>query len=118
MSSRIDLPERDLVVVTIVENVAEVRIERVDVVDTRELLEDTAELLVECCLRILHLPHVEVANPGDLELRVDLCWRLALCLRQHNIDQGFCVLDLRPSGPAPQHSHRQRETLSSTGNAL
>ena len=102
MRSRIDLPERDLVVVTIVENVAEVRIERVDVVDTRELLEDTAELLVECCLRILHLPHVEVANPGDLELRVDLCWRLALCLRQHNIDQGFpmFVLTCLPVGLA------------------
>ena len=37
----------------------------------RELFQDSTELLIERVLRKLDLPHVEVADPADLEVLVD-----------------------------------------------
>mmetsp|Transcript_61413 Transcript_61413/g.163386 ORF Transcript_61413/g.163386 Transcript_61413/m.163386 type:complete len:205 (-) Transcript_61413:121-735(-) len=77
--ARVNLPQRELVVVAIVEHVAEIRVEGVDVVDLGEVLEDLFESLAERGLAELHLAHVEGSNTRDLEARMHHRGGLALC---------------------------------------
>mmetsp|Transcript_985 Transcript_985/g.2998 ORF Transcript_985/g.2998 Transcript_985/m.2998 type:complete len:246 (-) Transcript_985:17-754(-) len=82
---RVDLAQRQLVVITVIQHVAQIGVEGVDVVNLGELLQDLAKLLAICRLAVLHLPHVKVADSGDVETRVHHCRGLPLCLGQHDV---------------------------------
>mmetsp|Transcript_36018 Transcript_36018/g.76805 ORF Transcript_36018/g.76805 Transcript_36018/m.76805 type:complete len:233 (-) Transcript_36018:65-763(-) len=79
---RVHLTEGQLVVIAIVQDVAEISVEGMDVVDLREVLQDLAELFAIRSLTELNLPHVEVSNSGNLEARVDHSRGLAVGLGQ------------------------------------
>mmetsp|Transcript_76981 Transcript_76981/g.124578 ORF Transcript_76981/g.124578 Transcript_76981/m.124578 type:complete len:257 (+) Transcript_76981:289-1059(+) len=84
---RVDLTQGQLVVIPVVQHVAQIGIKRVDVIDLRKLLEHLGELLVESGLAELHLAHVEGTDPSDLEARVHNCWGLALGLGEYNVNK-------------------------------
>mmetsp|Transcript_45283 Transcript_45283/g.98246 ORF Transcript_45283/g.98246 Transcript_45283/m.98246 type:complete len:420 (-) Transcript_45283:60-1319(-) len=87
----VHLAQSELVMVPVVEHIAQVRIERVNIVDHREILQDFCELFVECGLRVLDLAHVKRTNTSDLELGVNLGGRLPLHPRQHDINEIFGI---------------------------
>ena len=64
--------------VLVVEDVEEVTVERVDLVEARELFDDGGELLVEVGLSVLDFAHVELAETVDFVALVDDGWGLAL----------------------------------------
>jgi hypothetical protein len=74
-------------VITVIKDVFEVGIERVNIINPREFSEYLAELLVVRGLAELDLAHVEVSNARDLETRVDNCRSLPVCLGQRNVDE-------------------------------
>ena len=82
---RVDLPQRQLVVVLVVQDVHEVGVERMDVVQLRELGHHRRQPVVERLLGELHLPRVELPDAGDLEVAVDDGGRLSLGLGQDNV---------------------------------
>ena len=80
--------------VSIVENVHQVSIEGVDVVQLGEAVDDATEFLIHRFLHEFDLSHVELADSLDFETLTDLSRRLALGLRQHNVDQIVSIWDL------------------------
>mmetsp|Transcript_29777 Transcript_29777/g.70853 ORF Transcript_29777/g.70853 Transcript_29777/m.70853 type:complete len:342 (-) Transcript_29777:115-1140(-) len=76
----IHLTQRQLVVVPVVQDIAKVCIEGVDVVDLGKLLQYLGELLAVTRLAELHLAHVEAPDAGDLETRMYHSRSLALSL--------------------------------------
>ena len=73
--------------VLVVQDVEEVAVERVDVVDAGEVLEDLGELLVPRGLGVLDLAHVELADAGDGVAAVDYRGGLALRAGQDDVDE-------------------------------
>ena len=59
------LPQRELVVVLVVQHVEQVAVEGVHVVDLGELLQHRAQLVVPAALRVLDLAHVKLADALD-----------------------------------------------------
>ena len=59
---RVDLPQGQLVVVSVVEDVHEVGVERVDVIQLGKLVQDGGKLVVECLLRELYLSSIKLAD--------------------------------------------------------
>lgn len=93
ISCNIQLPERQLIVIPVVEHIEQVCIEGVYVIHFWEILQNFCEGLMPCCLCVLDLPHVELAYPRDLPSLVADGRRLALgsgqnciheCLRRRN----------------------------------
>ena len=78
VSSGVDLAKSELVVILVVEDVEEVSVERVDLVEARELFDDGGELLVEVGLCVLDFAHVELAEAVDFVALVDNGGSLAL----------------------------------------
>ena len=91
----VELPERQLVVVLVVQHVEQVGVERVDVVHAREVVQDAAQLLVPARLRELHLAHVELADARDGVPAMHHRRRLALRPGKHHIDEILRRRDLR-----------------------
>mmetsp|Transcript_9210 Transcript_9210/g.22947 ORF Transcript_9210/g.22947 Transcript_9210/m.22947 type:complete len:243 (+) Transcript_9210:1379-2107(+) len=114
---RIDLTQCQLVVVAVVQHVAKICVERVDVVNLREVLQDLAEFLPICCLTELHLPHVEAADPRDLKARLHNRRSLPVCFGQDDVHQllgrgdGLNLFELVH---AAHRSPRSRAGLTST----
>mmetsp|Transcript_19433 Transcript_19433/g.74612 ORF Transcript_19433/g.74612 Transcript_19433/m.74612 type:complete len:651 (-) Transcript_19433:57-2009(-) len=83
----VQLAQGELVVVPVVQHVHEIGVERVDLVEDREVIEDTRELVVEVLLRILDLPHVELPDSADSIALVNDRWRLPVGLRQDDVNE-------------------------------
>ena len=78
--------------VTIVQHIHQISVERMNVVQLWEAVNDSSELFIDGLLHKLDLSHVKLANTLDFEALADLGRRLALRLRQHNVDE---VVSLR-----------------------
>lgn len=87
MLGRVDLTQRQLVVVPVVENVHEVGVERMNIVELRKFVQDGRQLVVERLLGEFDLSRVELANSGYLEVLADDGGRLALGAREDDIDE-------------------------------
>ena len=79
-----------LVVIAIVQRVAQIGIERVDVVQTREVGEDLSQPFRDGLLRELDLAHVKGTDALDFVPRVDDRGSLALGAHQDDVDQIGC----------------------------
>ena len=66
-------------------------IQRVDVIESRERLQQLRELLVDGTLGELDLTGVEVTDTGDFVSLVHNGRCLALCLRQNDVDKFFAL---------------------------
>ena len=73
--------------VLIVQHVQQIAVERVHVIDSREVFEDSRQLFVPRLLRVLHLAHVKLANARDGVARVDDRRRLSLRAAQDDVDE-------------------------------
>lgn len=87
MSGHVDLAERELVVILVIENVHEIRVEGMDLVQLGELGEHACQAIVVALLCIFDLARVELADASNAVLLVDDSWRLTLRLGQSNIDK-------------------------------
>mmetsp|Transcript_13757 Transcript_13757/g.26671 ORF Transcript_13757/g.26671 Transcript_13757/m.26671 type:complete len:232 (+) Transcript_13757:1470-2165(+) len=83
----VKLAESELVVVAIVENVAEVTVEGVDVVELGEVVENPAKTLGEGLSSELHLAHVECTDTANGITLVHDGRRLALRLAQDDVQE-------------------------------
>jgi hypothetical protein len=83
----VELTQRQLVVVLVVQDVHEVGVEGVDLFELGELVEYLRYLVVVVLLRVLDLARVELANAADGVLLVDDGGRLALRLGQDDVDK-------------------------------
>jgi len=83
----VELAEGELEVVAVVQHVDEVRVERMDVVQAREVGQDLSELVVVVHVRVLDLAHVKLPDADNVVAGVDHGRRLALRLGQDHIDE-------------------------------
>mmetsp|Transcript_9043 Transcript_9043/g.20113 ORF Transcript_9043/g.20113 Transcript_9043/m.20113 type:complete len:290 (-) Transcript_9043:7-876(-) len=88
--ARVHLSQSQFEVIAIVQHIAEISVEGMDVIDLGKLFEDFGEFLVVTRLTELHLSHVEVPDSSNLKAWMHHCGCLALGLREHNIHQLFC----------------------------
>lgn len=98
--------------VLVVQVVQEIAIERMDVVKTREILQDGGNLLMEVRLCILHLSHVELPDAVDGITLVYHGGRLPLRPRQDNVHKLLArrhhrnLLEIVEHHLAPLSQHR------------
>ena len=85
-AGRVQVPQSQLIVVLVIQHVDQGRVEGVDVVRLREVLQDVRKLLVVRGLRELHLPHVKTTDTRDRVTRMHHRRRLTLSLRKKNVD--------------------------------
>ena len=83
----VDLPQCQLVMVFVVQNVHEVGVERVDVIQLGEFVQYGRKLVVEVLLGELHLPRVELSDSGYLVVFVDHGGSLALGLGEDDVNE-------------------------------
>jgi hypothetical protein len=93
-----------LVVVSIIQDVHQVGVERVDVVQLREVVDDIVELLLVVGLRKLHLAHVETPDFVDGIARVDDGRCLALRARKHDVDEVLRTQQSHATGQEQGHA--------------
>lgn len=67
----IELPQSQLVMVSVVQDVHQVSIEWMDVVQFGELCQDGGQLVVVVLLSVFYLSSVELADARDLVMLVD-----------------------------------------------
>ena len=84
---RVGLPQGQLVVVFVVEDVHKVSVERMDVVQFRKLGQYGGQFVVERLLRELNLFGVKLSNSRYLHVLVDDGRRFALRLGENNVDK-------------------------------
>ena len=84
---RVDLPQSELVVISVVERVAQVGVEGVYVREAGEVVEHGREPLGDRLLGKLDLAHVEGPDAGDLVARMDDRGGAALGPGQDNVDE-------------------------------
>lgn len=89
MPCRVQLAQGELVMVLVVEDIHQVRIERMDIFQFRELAQNLSQLFVEVGLGELHLSHVKRTDPGDFEVTMHHCGSFALCLGQNHVREVF-----------------------------
>ena len=119
----VHLAEGELEVVAVVEDVHQVRVERVDVVQPREVRQDLRQLLVVVGVRVLDLAHVKLPDADDVVARVDDGRRLPLRLGEYDVDEvlsrrhGLDLLELRSrkGGPSVMMHQRTRHTHTRQG---
>ena len=83
----VQLAERELVVVAVVQHVDQVGVERVDVLEPREVGERERQFLVAGVLHVLDLAHVKLPDAHDVVPGVDDGRRLPLRLREHDVEE-------------------------------
>ena len=85
----VKLPQRQLVMVLVIEHVEQVAVKGVDVFYFGEVLQDLGKLLmpISCCK--LHFAHVKLADTLDCPSIVHDCGRLPLSFGQDNIYEIF-----------------------------
>ena len=83
-----------LVMVTIIEYIHQIGVEWVYIVQFWEAINNPCQFLIDRLLHELNLTHVELANALNFEALADLRWCLALCLRQHDVDEVIGFWDL------------------------
>ena len=110
----VDVAEGELVVIAVVEHVHQVGVEGVDVVQLREPLDDSCQLLIDSLLHELDFAHVELADSLDLEALTDLGRRLTLRFRQHDVDQIAGLRDLHDLLEVVRTLHHQKQSLVSS----
>jgi len=90
VTSRVQLAQRQLVVVLVVQHVEQVGVEGVDVVDFWEVVQDEGELFVPALRRELDLAHVELTDALNAPAIVNDRWCLPLGFAQHDVDEVLC----------------------------
>lgn len=91
---RRQLAERNLKMIRIVKTVEQIPMERMNVVQAREALDDSAKLLADHLLRKLDLAGVEGPDSADLETATDLGGQLAMGGAEDDVDELVRVRDL------------------------
>lgn len=90
MSCCVDLSQRELVVVLIVENIHERGCEGVKIIKHWKLLEHRIELLDDAVFCEHDLSHVEFSDTCDLVARMDDGGCLSLRLAENNVEEVGC----------------------------
>ena len=85
MSSHVDLTQGKLVVVLIIKNVHEIRVEWMNLVKLGELGEHTCQTIVVVLLCVFNFACVELTDATDAVLFVDDGWRFTLGFGQSHI---------------------------------
>mmetsp|Transcript_24946 Transcript_24946/g.47820 ORF Transcript_24946/g.47820 Transcript_24946/m.47820 type:complete len:257 (+) Transcript_24946:1583-2353(+) len=88
---RVDLTEGELVVISVVEGVAEVGVEGVDVGEAREVGEHGRESVRDCLLGEFDFAHVKVTNSRNLVTGMNHRRSSSLRSRQHDIHEIVCA---------------------------
>lgn len=81
MTGSIQLAQSQFVMVLVVQNVHEIRIEWMDIVEFGKVLNDLRQTIVEILLCVFDFSHVECTNARDFVAFVYDRWRLSLCFR-------------------------------------
>ncbi len=81
------MPQRQLVMILIVEHIDKVSIKGMNFLDLGEGLEDVGELVVNALFTELDLPHVEGANTTNVVAGVNYSGSLALGLGEDDVDE-------------------------------
>ena len=76
----VQLSKRQFVMILVVQHVDQIRVERMYLVQTRKLIDDSAQFLVDRLLRELHLTHVKLTNTCDLISGMNHLYSLLLLL--------------------------------------
>lgn len=87
MSRSVQLSQSELVMVLVVQDVQQRTQEWVQVVQDRELGQNSTEFLVKRILRELDFTHVKSSNSGNLEVLVDNSRGLSLRLGKNNVQE-------------------------------
>lgn len=87
ISSCIDLTQSKFVVILVVEHMKQIAIERMDVIQSRKLIYDGGQLLIEVLLGIPNLAHIELADAVDSIALVDNSRCLPLSAGQDYVDE-------------------------------
>lgn len=91
MSCHVDLTKSELVMILVVENVHEVRVEGMNLFDFGKFVEHERETIVKALLREFHLTHVERTYACDLVVFVHYGRRFSLGFRQDQVDKLLLV---------------------------
>lgn len=83
----VDVTERKLVMVAIVQHVHQIGVEGMDVVKFWETINDSAQFFIHSFLHEFNLAHVELSDALDFESLRDNCRRLALSFTQHDVNE-------------------------------
>ena len=83
----VDLTQRQLVMVFVVQNVHKICVERMDVFQLGKVLQDLSQLLGEILLGEFDLPHVKTADARNFVMFVDDCRGLPLGLGEDNVGE-------------------------------
>mmetsp|Transcript_9318 Transcript_9318/g.19659 ORF Transcript_9318/g.19659 Transcript_9318/m.19659 type:complete len:220 (+) Transcript_9318:304-963(+) len=110
---RVDLTQGELVVISIVEGVAEVGVEGMDVGEAGEVGEHRRESVRDCLLGEFDFAHVKVTNSRNLVTGMDHRRRPSLRSRQHDIHQIVCA---RHRGHFLEVVHRHDDVGSCGGD--
>mmetsp|Transcript_25357 Transcript_25357/g.59748 ORF Transcript_25357/g.59748 Transcript_25357/m.59748 type:complete len:390 (+) Transcript_25357:1345-2514(+) len=86
-TSRVELSQSEFVVIPVVQGVAKIGIEGMDVVEPRKVGQDGCQSLGNCLLSKFDLPHVEGTDSGNLVPGVDNSWGTTLRSHENNVDQ-------------------------------
>lgn len=87
MPRRVELTQRQFVMILVVQNIHQISIERMDIIQFREVLDDLCQSIVEILLREFDFAYVEGTYPRYFVAFVYNGWRFALCFRQHYVDE-------------------------------
>ena len=87
MPGCVDLTQRQLVMVFVVQNVHKISVERMDVFQLGKVLQDLSQLLGEILLGEFDLPHVKTADARNFVMLVDNCRGLPLGLGEDNVGE-------------------------------
>jgi hypothetical protein len=81
------MPQSQLVVVLVIKHIKQIAIERVDVLDLGEVLQDVCNFFIQSLLAELDLAHVKRSDSTDCIARVYDGGCFSLSLWQNDVDQ-------------------------------
>mmetsp|Transcript_2002 Transcript_2002/g.3196 ORF Transcript_2002/g.3196 Transcript_2002/m.3196 type:complete len:276 (-) Transcript_2002:112-939(-) len=87
---RVKLTQSKLIVIPVVQRVAQISIERMDIIEAGEISQNGRQSLRNCLLCEFDLSHVEGPDPRNLVSRMNDCWSAALRPHQNNVNQFRC----------------------------
>lgn len=87
MSCRVQLTQRQFVMIFVVQHVHQIGIEWMDIIELREILNDLCQPIVEILLCEFDFSYVERPYPGYFVAFMYDCRCFTLCFRQHYVDE-------------------------------
>ena len=110
--SLVYVAEGQLVVISVVEHVHQVRVEGVDVIQFGEAVNNSSHLFVDRFSHVLDFSHIELPDALNFEALADLSWCFTLSFGQRYVDELFRAGDLCYLLEVVSHSKRAQYFVS------